>query len=1038
MIKELQLKLWLLAFLLLGGSSYALAEETTATITFGNNGTKINDASVTGDDSQDNTWTITTVGTTSFTQNAAYSQVGSSNKPATSITFTTTLASDVTITSFSANFGGFSGTAGTVTLKVGDTTVGTGSLSASSDVTVSSTSQASGKVLTVTVTGIAKGVKAYNISYTYATGPVKTPIATLNGISPTELNVGDNDEFTLDATFASSDPTDYEITWSCEETDVLFIAGILYEGMSAGTAHVTVSVEPVDDETYTAVTKTFEVTVIDPNAKGGKNNPYTVAEARGAIDAGTGVTGVYARGIVSKIVTAYNSQYGNISYNISDDGSETADQLLAYRGKSFNGDSFTSADDIQVGDVVVVYGDLIKFNSTYEFAQDNQLVERSSKELTEIVLSGEYPTTFVEGSEFNHDGIEVTAYFTDGSMQDATSAAQFSVPDMTQIGNQEVSVTYTVGENTATAVYTITITEAPTHNVTFHINGNVQSESLKQGAEITFPAVPESITDKEFVGWTTTEIATPTDTKPEFVASAVVGSEDMNFYAVYAKKQSTGGYSLTMMRANDTFADGDKVVVVATDDTDVDETQYGLYQETVSNSYVKNFVFENDAMAISQDDKKWFTVTEATDGWYLGDDTNGYLYTSGSNNLAVVTSGKSVWTLTWDSENEKFKLISASGRPVALRTDLTGDNHNKWRLSSGVSLLDIYKYEVTEDVYVGYTTNISKTYTVTFVNVCHSSWGDNVYIHAWNFEEGNATGDWPGVACTQTGTVNVYGYDFPVYTCTFTSSITPKYVMFNNGDMSDNGINIKQTLGNAFVDGATYRNGSDDPSSQNWGSFFFTDDANQFKPAETYNIDYMYGELGSVTYARMFTSGKLSTIVLPFDLPADNASAAGKFYEVSSIAGGWVHGVEVTEPEAYKPYIFMPSDNPWFTNIQLHELPAYTNKSITTSEGYVFEYVTEETDLVSGGEYDYYGFSDGKFVKAANAKAKPFRAYFKVAHSANAPETLQWFDDSTTGISTLKSDVKNGKAEVYDMQGRRVLNPVRGLYIVNGKKVVVK
>lgn len=56
------------------GSS-ALVDKT-ATIMFGTNDVKINKASVTADDDQKNSWTITTVGTTSFTQNAVYSQVG--------------------------------------------------------------------------------------------------------------------------------------------------------------------------------------------------------------------------------------------------------------------------------------------------------------------------------------------------------------------------------------------------------------------------------------------------------------------------------------------------------------------------------------------------------------------------------------------------------------------------------------------------------------------------------------------------------------------------------------------------------------------------------------------------------------------------------------------------------------------------------------------------------------------------------------------------------------------------------------------------
>lgn len=148
-------------------------EETTGTgtINFGTTSgyTSVNAASVTGDDSLGNTWTVTTVGTSSFTTNASYSQIGSSNSPATSVTFTTTLDSEYTITAFSAKFGGFNSTAGTITLKVGDDSVGTGSLNASSDVTVSATDATkSSNTLTVSVTGIKKGIKVYYISYSYS------------------------------------------------------------------------------------------------------------------------------------------------------------------------------------------------------------------------------------------------------------------------------------------------------------------------------------------------------------------------------------------------------------------------------------------------------------------------------------------------------------------------------------------------------------------------------------------------------------------------------------------------------------------------------------------------------------------------------------------------------------------------------------------------------------------------------------------------------------------------------------------------------
>ena len=138
-----------------------------AKITFGKDNVVISSASVTGSDSQNNQWTITTTGTDSFTSNTNYYQVGSSKKPASSITFTTTLPSTVLVSDVEAKFGGFSGTSGDITLKVGDTSVGTGKLNATSDVTVKSTSTANGNKVTVTVTNIAKGVKCYYISVRY-------------------------------------------------------------------------------------------------------------------------------------------------------------------------------------------------------------------------------------------------------------------------------------------------------------------------------------------------------------------------------------------------------------------------------------------------------------------------------------------------------------------------------------------------------------------------------------------------------------------------------------------------------------------------------------------------------------------------------------------------------------------------------------------------------------------------------------------------------------------------------------------------------
>ena len=134
--------------------------------------------------------------------------------------------------------------------------------------------------------------------------------------------------------------------------------------------------------TNQTVTKDVTVTqAADPDALGAINNPYTVAEARAAIDAGTGVNGVYATGIVSQ-VTSYNSTYHSITYWISDDGTQT-NELEAYGGISgIDGWTFSSTNDIQVGATVVICGNLKKYGDTYEFDLNNQLVSYTAPAVT--------------------------------------------------------------------------------------------------------------------------------------------------------------------------------------------------------------------------------------------------------------------------------------------------------------------------------------------------------------------------------------------------------------------------------------------------------------------------------------------------------------------------------------------------------------------------------------------------------------------------------------------------------------------------------
>ena len=82
------------------------------------------------------------------------------------------------------------------------------------------------------------------------------------------------------------------------------------------------------------------------------------------------------------------------------------------------------------------------------------------------------------------------------------------------------------------------------------------------------------------------------------------------------------------------------------------------------------------------------------------------------------------------------------------------------------------------------------------------------------------------------------------------------------------------------------------------------------------------------------------------------------------------------------------------------------------------------------GVVGFYKLQAGKTIGANKA--------YLIYSGSSAPSFLNFVEGSATGIEMPKAETTNSDAEVYDLQGRQVANPTKGLYIVNGKKVVIK
>ena len=114
-----------------------------------------------------------------------------------------------------------------------------------------------------------------------------------------------------------------------------------------------------------------EVPREEPEGNGTLESPYNVSAALNALETGGTVDNVYVKGIIS-VIGEVSTSYGNATYYISDDGT-TNNQLQVYRGYYFNGENFTSGNQIKEKDEVVVYGNLVIYDGTCQFDKGNQI-----------------------------------------------------------------------------------------------------------------------------------------------------------------------------------------------------------------------------------------------------------------------------------------------------------------------------------------------------------------------------------------------------------------------------------------------------------------------------------------------------------------------------------------------------------------------------------------------------------------------------------------------------------------------------------------
>lgn len=213
------------------------------------------------------------------------------------------------------------------------------------------------------------------------------------------------------------------------------------------------------------------------------------------------------------------------------------------------------------------------------------------------------------------------------------------------------------------------------------------------------------------------------------------------------------------------------------------------------------------------------------------------------------------------------------------------------------------------------------------------------------------------------------------------------------------------------------------------------------------NEDLPALEATDVTLQRTFKGGMWNTLCLPFALTAEQVKTIlgdeAKVAALSTVdADNEIVKFETIDTgiEAGKPYLVMPTAD-ISSEIKLTGIDIVGGKGQEAGQnGYTFRGTLKPVPFSAGDKTIFFVSADNKLSNPnKDGSLLSLRAYFDVPEGANE---AKFEVDDPTGIKNVvvNGETLNARTGIYDLQGRKVSESslAKGIYIINGKKVVLK
>ena len=190
------------------------------------------------------------------------------------------------------------------------------------------------------------------------------------------------------------------------------------------------------------------------------------------------------------------------------------------------------------------------------------------------------------------------------------------------------------------------------------------------------------------------------------------------------------------------------------------------------------------------------------------------------------------------------------------------------------------------------------------------------------------------------------------------------------------------------------------------------------------------------------TKDKPQTLYFPFAIPDINNLGKLYAYEGYDATTGIVTFNRVMQMEPHVPYIFIPSVQLFNDAEQsLYNIEVKNTNGITDEEEIGLNGVYIYKDMTVTANDNIYGFTtNGDFVRATGfVGLSPFIAYLKLPDGASVRVATSFIDADETSNSQV-SIIPMEKESWYSLDGqaKNVKNLRKGVYMHNGKKVIIR